>query len=78
MDAKTAQSIFGGIVAAKKRPSKEVPEPTINFKSANDSLVKKNLLLKQQVVQCTKTIEKLRNENVALRQKKSRAHRWNS
>ncbi|CCD66579.1 Shugoshin [Caenorhabditis elegans] len=69
MDAKTAQSIFGGIVAAKKRPSKEVPEPTINFKSANDSLVKKNLLLKQQVVQCTKTIEKLRNENVALRQK---------
>lgn len=67
MDAKTAQSVFGGIVQSKKRTSKE--EPPINFKSANDSLVKKNLLLKQQLVQYTKTIEKLRNENVSLREK---------
>lgn len=67
MDAKTAQSLFGGIVQSKKQVIKE--EPSINYKTANDSLVKKNLLLKQQLVQFTKTIEKLRNENVALREK---------
>lgn len=67
MDAKTAQSVFGGNVQSKKPASRE--EPSINYKTANDSLVKKNLLLKQQLVQFTKTIEKLRNENVSLREK---------
>ncbi|EGT59830.1 CBN-SGO-1 protein [Caenorhabditis brenneri] len=67
MDARTAQSVFGGIVQSKKPASKE--EISINYKTANDSLVKKNLLLKQQLVQFTKTIEKLRNENVSLREK---------
>lgn len=67
MDAKTAQSVFGGFAQSKKRTSKE--EPPVNLKSANDSLVKKNLQLKQQLGQYLKTIENLRNENVALRKK---------
>lgn len=67
MNAKTAQSLFGATAAPKKPPVKE--EPALNLKSTNESLVKKNLQLKQQLVQCTKAMEKLRNENVALRER---------
>ncbi|KAF1758380.1 hypothetical protein GCK72_014838 [Caenorhabditis remanei] len=67
MDAKTAQSVFGAVRQSKKSTSKE--ETTENFKSSNESLVKKYILLKNQLTQCTKTVEKLRNENVALREK---------
>ncbi|EFO92471.1 hypothetical protein CRE_10818 [Caenorhabditis remanei] len=67
MDAKTAQSVFGAVRQSKKSTSKE--ETTENFKSSNESLVKKYISLKNQLTQCTKTVEKLRNENVALREK---------
>lgn len=67
MNAKTAQSLFGANAPSKKASVKE--EPGLNLKSTNESLVKKNLQLKQQLIQCTKAMEKLRNENVALREK---------
>ncbi|CAI2351183.1 unnamed protein product [Caenorhabditis sp. 36 PRJEB53466] len=67
MDSKTAQSVFGAVPQSKKRTSKE--ELPVNYKSTNESLVRKNLMYKQQLAQCTKMIEKLRDENVALRQR---------
>lgn len=67
MDAKTAQSVFGAVRQSKKSTSKE--DTTENFKSSNESLIKKYISLKNQLTQCTKTVEKLRNENVALREK---------
>ncbi|PIC35568.1 hypothetical protein B9Z55_014884 [Caenorhabditis nigoni] len=67
MNAKAAQSLFGAIAPSKKAPTRE--EPAVNFKSTNESLIKKNLQLKQQLSQCTKALEKLRNENIALREK---------
>uniref|UniRef100_A0A8R1E831 Shugoshin C-terminal domain-containing protein n=1 Tax=Caenorhabditis japonica TaxID=281687 RepID=A0A8R1E831_CAEJA len=67
MNAQMAQTIFAAAPVVKKRNSKE-DQPT-NYKSTNESLVKRNLMYKQQLVQASKTIEKLRDENVALRQR---------